>query len=97
VSSTVVGHFKTCLVIFLSWLLGGKSFRSGSVVGILLALGGIVSYEILRSDILASADYSQILYCNAQAIGQVMQGDRQVSGTLLWLEMCSAYLAWRDM
>ncbi|KAM3419653.1 GDP-mannose transporter [Cercospora zeina] len=44
VSSTVVGHFKTCLVIAMGWMVSGKSLTDGSLVGIMLAVGGIISY-----------------------------------------------------
>ena len=43
VSSTVVGHFKTCLIVTLGWIYSGKPFRDGSLVGIVLAIGGIIS------------------------------------------------------
>lgn len=44
VSSTVVGHFKTCLIVTLGWMYSGKPFRDGSLLGIVLAIGGIISY-----------------------------------------------------
>ncbi|KAK3719048.1 hypothetical protein LTR37_004612 [Vermiconidia calcicola] len=44
VSSTVVGHFKTCFIILLSCLFGGRAFSNGSLAGIALALGGILTY-----------------------------------------------------
>ena len=44
VSSTIVGHFKTCLIVTLGWIYSGKPFRDGSLVGIVLAIGGIISY-----------------------------------------------------
>ncbi|GIZ44368.1 hypothetical protein CKM354_000756600 [Cercospora kikuchii] len=43
VSSTVVGHFKTCLVIAMGWMVSGKSLTDGSLLGIALAVGGIIS------------------------------------------------------
>ncbi|KAF2218087.1 hypothetical protein CERZMDRAFT_31832 [Cercospora zeae-maydis SCOH1-5] len=42
VSSTVVGHFKTCLVIAMGCMVSGKSLLDGSLVGIALAVGGII-------------------------------------------------------
>ncbi|WPB02323.1 uncharacterized protein RHO25_006957 [Cercospora beticola] len=45
VSSTVVGHFKTCLVIAMGWMVSGKSLIDGSLLGIALAVGGIISYS----------------------------------------------------
>ncbi|KAF2772063.1 hypothetical protein EJ03DRAFT_267377, partial [Teratosphaeria nubilosa] len=43
VASTVVGHFKTCLIITIGWLTTGRSLPGGSVLGILLAVGGIIA------------------------------------------------------
>jgi solute carrier family 35 protein E3 len=43
VSSTVVGHSKTCLIIAFGWFHSGKSLSDGSLVGILMALGGIIA------------------------------------------------------
>lgn len=43
VSSTVVGHSKTCLIVAFGWMHSGKSFSDGSLVGILLAVGGIIA------------------------------------------------------
>ncbi|KAK3706317.1 hypothetical protein LTR37_012832 [Vermiconidia calcicola] len=48
VSSTVVGHFKTCFIILLSWVFGGRTFSNGSLAGIALALGGILSGQDIR-------------------------------------------------
>jgi solute carrier family 35, member E3 len=42
VSSTVVGHLKTCLIVALGWVVAQKSVGSESVMGIFLALVGIV-------------------------------------------------------
>ena len=49
VSSTVVGHFKTCSIIMLGWIYSGKPFKDGSFVGIALAIGGIISSVVLFS------------------------------------------------
>lgn len=43
VSSTVVGHSKTCLIVAAGWIHSGKSLSDGSLAGILLALGGIIA------------------------------------------------------
>ena len=43
VSSTIVGHFKSCVGILLGWIYSGKSLKDGSVFGIVLAIGGIIS------------------------------------------------------
>ncbi|USW54360.1 Putative sugar phosphate transporter domain-containing protein [Septoria linicola] len=45
VSSTVVGHFKTCSIIAMGWMVSGKSLTDGSLLGIALAIGGIVAYS----------------------------------------------------
>ncbi|KAK5135393.1 hypothetical protein LTR08_005335 [Meristemomyces frigidus] len=45
VASTVVGHFKTCLIISIGWIYSQKPLKDGSMVGILLAVGGIVAYS----------------------------------------------------
>lgn len=43
VSSTVVGHFKTCSIVAMGWIISGKPLADGSLVGIVLAVGGIVA------------------------------------------------------
>ncbi|GAB7363559.1 hypothetical protein MBLNU230_g3826t1 [Neophaeotheca triangularis] len=43
VSSTVVGHFKTCSIVALGWLYSGKPLKDGSLLGVVLAVGGIVA------------------------------------------------------
>jgi solute carrier family 35 protein E3 len=43
VSSTVVGHSKTCLIIAAGWFHSGKSLSDGSLGGIFMALGGIIA------------------------------------------------------
>ncbi|KAK4565279.1 hypothetical protein LTR86_003896 [Recurvomyces mirabilis] len=47
VASTVVGHAKTCLIIAIGWIHSRRSLQDGSMVGILLALGGIIAYSIV--------------------------------------------------
>ncbi|KAI9681109.1 MAG: hypothetical protein M1817_002391 [Caeruleum heppii] len=47
VSSTVVGHVKTCSIVAIGWFVGGKSVGDRSIFGILLAIGGIISYSIV--------------------------------------------------
>ena len=44
VASTVVGHFKTCFIISIGWVHSQRPLKDGSMVGILLAVGGIVAY-----------------------------------------------------
>ncbi|CAF9941600.1 hypothetical protein IMSHALPRED_002802 [Imshaugia aleurites] len=43
VSSTVVGHVKTVSIVTLGWIAGGNTAADGSVVGFLLAIGGIIA------------------------------------------------------
>lgn len=43
VSSTVVGHVKTCCIVGLGWVASGRAVGDGSVLGIFIALGGIIS------------------------------------------------------
>ena len=43
VASTVVGHAKTCLIIAIGWTHSRRSLQDGSMVGILLAVGGIIA------------------------------------------------------
>ncbi|KAM5382685.1 hypothetical protein ACJZ2D_002475 [Fusarium nematophilum] len=42
VSSTVVGHVKTCTIVTLGWALSGSDFNGISFFGIMISLGGIV-------------------------------------------------------
>jgi len=42
VSSTVVGHLKTCSIVMLGWAVSGRKATDKSVVGIILAIGGII-------------------------------------------------------
>lgn len=44
VSSTVVGHLKTCLIVALGWLTSGRSVGDKSIIGVFIAVGGIVSW-----------------------------------------------------
>ncbi|KAL8984344.1 MAG: hypothetical protein Q9205_001670 [Flavoplaca limonia] len=43
VSSTVVGHLKTCAIVTLGWISSGRSVGDKSIFGILLAIAGIVA------------------------------------------------------
>ncbi|KAL9033609.1 MAG: hypothetical protein Q9214_007431 [Letrouitia sp. 1 TL-2023] len=43
VSSTVVGHLKTCAIVSLGWITSGRSVGDKSIFGILLAIAGIIS------------------------------------------------------
>ncbi|KAK6333072.1 hypothetical protein TWF718_010896 [Orbilia javanica] len=46
VSSTVVGHAKTCSIVMLGWMVSGRAVTDKSLLGILMAIGGIVTYSI---------------------------------------------------
>ncbi|KAH6879996.1 hypothetical protein B0T10DRAFT_519575 [Thelonectria olida] len=41
VTSTVVGHSKTCVIVILSWASSGRAISDMSVIGLLVALVGI--------------------------------------------------------
>ncbi|CAK7273629.1 hypothetical protein SEPCBS57363_005747 [Sporothrix epigloea] len=47
VSSTVVGHLKTCTIIALGWATSGRSVGDKSVLGVLIAVGGIMAYSYI--------------------------------------------------
>ena len=41
VSSTIVGHIKTCSIVALGWATSGRKANDRSVFGLLLAISGI--------------------------------------------------------
>lgn len=41
VSSTVVGHIKTCSIVAIGWVTSGRKANDRSVFGIILAISGI--------------------------------------------------------
>ena len=44
VSSTVVGHVKTCAIVALGWMVSGRGVGEwGSLAGVVVAVGGIVA------------------------------------------------------
>jgi len=43
VSSTVVGHVKTCLIVTLGWITSGRVVTANSAFGILLAIASVFS------------------------------------------------------
>lgn len=43
-SSTVVGHVKTCLIVTLGWIYGGKRVADRSVLGVIIAIGSVFWY-----------------------------------------------------
>ncbi|KAI2472072.1 integral membrane protein [Annulohypoxylon bovei var. microspora] len=45
VSSTVVGHLKTCLIVALGWATSGRSVGDKAVIGVFVAIGGIIMYS----------------------------------------------------
>lgn len=47
VSSTVVGHVKTCTIVALGWMVGGRAVTDRAVLGVVVAVGGIVAYSIV--------------------------------------------------
>ncbi|EOO02843.1 putative solute carrier family 35 member e3 protein [Phaeoacremonium minimum UCRPA7] len=47
VSSTVVGHVKTCTIVALGWATSGRAIGDKSVLGVFIALGGIIAYSIV--------------------------------------------------
>ena len=47
VASTVVGHLKTCSIVALGWIVSGRSVGDRSILGILMALAGIISYTMV--------------------------------------------------
>lgn len=47
VSSTVVGHVKTCSIVALGWATSGRAIGDKSVLGVLVAVGGIMAYSVV--------------------------------------------------
>jgi solute carrier family 35, member E3 len=45
VSSTVVGHLKTCTIVGLGWIVSGRAIGDKSIFGVFVAIGGIVAYS----------------------------------------------------
>lgn len=43
VSSTVVGHVKTCSIVALGWMTSGRAVGDKSVIGVFIAIAGIVA------------------------------------------------------
>lgn len=41
VSSTVVGHVKTCLIVALGWITSGRTVTDRSVMGVIIAIGSV--------------------------------------------------------
>ncbi|KAF7559331.1 hypothetical protein G7046_g4821 [Stylonectria norvegica] len=47
VSSTVVGHVKTCTIVALGWMISGRTIGDKSIIGVVVALGGIIGYSMV--------------------------------------------------
>ncbi|ROW12649.1 hypothetical protein VMCG_00804 [Cytospora schulzeri] len=47
VSSTVVGHVKTCSIVALGWATSGRAIGDKSVLGVLVAISGIMAYSFV--------------------------------------------------
>lgn len=43
VSSTVVGHVKTCTIVALGWITSGRAIGDKSILGVFTAIGGIIA------------------------------------------------------
>ena len=50
VSSTVVGHLKTCAIVALGWATSGRKGSDRSVFGILMAISGILALVLSQCD-----------------------------------------------
>ena len=46
-TSTIVGHVKTCSIVSLGWLFGGR-MSNASLLGIAIALSGIFAYSAIQ-------------------------------------------------
>jgi solute carrier family 35, member E3 len=42
VSSTVIGHLKTCSIVALGWVTSGRSANDRGLFGIFMAITGII-------------------------------------------------------
>lgn len=43
VSSTVVGHVKTCTIVAVGWATSGRSVGDTAIIGVFIAIGGIIA------------------------------------------------------
>lgn len=46
-TSTIVGHMKTCSIVSLGWVFGGK-MSNMSLLGVIIALSGIFTYSAIQ-------------------------------------------------
>ncbi|SPO02769.1 related to integral membrane protein [Cephalotrichum gorgonifer] len=49
VSSTVVGHLKTCTIVGLGWFVSGRPIGDKSIIGVITAIGGITMYYVVMN------------------------------------------------
>ncbi|PKS12963.1 hypothetical protein jhhlp_000304 [Lomentospora prolificans] len=49
VSSTVVGHLKTCTIVALGWIVSGRPIGDKSIFGVVMAIGGITMYYVVMT------------------------------------------------
>jgi solute carrier family 35, member E3 len=73
VSSTVVGHVKTCTIVALGWMMSGRAIGDKSILGVFIAIGGIIAYVLIAMPLpfyLNANTASQVLHCHAQGEGQ---------------------------
>ncbi|PNY24686.1 Solute carrier family 35 member E3 [Tolypocladium capitatum] len=43
VSSTVVGHLKTCTIVAMGWMVSGRAIGDRAMIGVLVAVAGIIA------------------------------------------------------
>ncbi|KAF5581567.1 solute carrier family 35 member E3 [Fusarium pseudocircinatum] len=46
VTSTVVAHGKTCIIVAIGWYISGRDVADKSIIGLLMALLGIILYSV---------------------------------------------------
>lgn len=63
VSSTVVGHLKTCTIVALGWFVSGRPIGDKSIIGVAVAIGGITMYEPHLSCVLFPIFVSSLPFC----------------------------------
>ncbi|PHH89684.1 hypothetical protein CDD83_5490 [Cordyceps sp. RAO-2017] len=47
VSSTVVGHVKTCTIVCIGWVMSGRPVGDRALVGVVVAVAAVVAYSIV--------------------------------------------------
>lgn len=48
-SSTIVGHAKTCSIVMIGWITSRRSVSDKSLLGVIMAIGGIIYYSMIMS------------------------------------------------